>query len=133
MAKIIGLDGEIYTLHLKEHEINDNDRSAGHLKCRGVLKKLYPYDLIFEEITTPDSDLTFDFLIPLRKLAVEIQGRQHYEFVKYFHKNLGEFNKQKNRDSQKKQWCDLNNYTLVQLDDKDSEEDWKTQILNSFK
>jgi len=133
MSKVIGLDGKKYTLKLQQAEFDDINRSSLHLRCREILKKLYPYDNIFEEITLPGSnDLTVDFIIPLRKCIFECNGIQHYKFSKYFHKTLTDFQASVNRDRLKKEWADLNGYNLVILDGRQMDI-WEKQIMNYFK
>ena len=42
-----------------------------------------------------------DFILPREKIAIEVNGQQHYEYVKIFHKNRSEFLKAKERDRRK--------------------------------
>ena len=49
------------------------------------------------------------------KLAFEYDGKQHYEFVKRFHKTLEDFEKQQIRDRLKEQLCVQNNITLIRI------------------
>lgn len=131
--KIIGLNGKEYKLKLKEAEFSDENRSSLHLKCRSLLKEIYPSDSIFEEIGLPGTkDLTVDFIIPLRRLIIECQGRQHYHMTSFFCKTREDFNKGKIRDSQKKEWAILNGFLLVELRYDETEEEWKRKILNVF-
>lgn len=75
------------------------------------LKELYPKDVILEEVYLPDG-FYLDFFIPSRKLAIEVQGRQHEEFVPHFHGSKADFIKAKTRDAKKQQWCDINDIEL---------------------
>ena len=59
--------------------------------------------------------LEIDFLIPSLKVAIEVQGEQHYKFTKLFHKTAAGLRSQKYRDSLKSEWCDQNNYKLIEL------------------
>lgn len=130
--KVLGLDGKTYTLKLYEAEFADENRSKGHLKCRQILKDLYKSDRIFEEVELPGTKgLTADFIIPLRRLLIEVQGIQHYKFSPFFHKNKMEFEEGKNRDKLKKQWADLNNFIYLPLDYRNNNE-WKQSILLAY-
>lgn len=128
--KTIGLDGKEFKIKLVKKNINDNFKSRGHLECRKILKALYPADNIFEEITICPG-LIVDFILPLRRFIVEVQGGQHYNYNSFFHSNLGEFNNQKNRDNSKIEWSRINKFTLLQLNDKEIDS-WKQQILGAF-
>lgn len=47
------------------------------------------------------------------KLAVEYNGKQHYEFVEYFHKTNDNFKKQQKRDTKKIALCEKRNVELI--------------------
>ena len=47
----------------------------------------------------------FDFYIPLIDTALEVQGAQHYEFSKLFHKKRSDFTKAQERDRAKISYC----------------------------
>jgi hypothetical protein len=117
---------------MNQADFNDDNRSGLHLSCRILLKGLYPYDNIFEEVIMPDMDLTFDFVIPLRRLIIEVQGQQHYYYIPYFHKNLGGFTKSKERDNQKIEFCRINNFLYIPLSYRDSYEQWREQIIGAY-
>jgi len=53
-----------------------------------------------------------DILVPKRKLAIEYQGRQHYEPVAFFGGEEG-FLRTQERDRRKAQLCDENGVTLI--------------------
>ncbi len=131
--KVIGLDGKTYTLKMNEAGILDENRSSFHLKCRELLKELYPLDRIFEEVSLPGSNkLTADFLIPLRRLLIEVHGIQHYQYSSHFHKDKSQFFKGKSRDTDKKKWAELNNWFYVELDGRLKPEEWKNIIIGVF-
>ena len=92
---------------------------------------------ILEEVKLPGSRdparrsvLFLDFFIPDIKFAVEVHGRQHYEYVPFFHKTKAGFYQSKRRDVIKKDWCELNEIELVTLNYAEPES-WKEQIESS--
>jgi very-short-patch-repair endonuclease len=76
-----------------------------------LLKEEFPKDIILEEVYLPDG-FYLDFFIPSRKIAVEVQGRQHTEFVPFFHGSRGSYLKSVARDQRKAQWCLMNEIEL---------------------
>ena len=51
-----------------------------------------------------------------RKIAVEVQGEQHYSFNKFFHANSRmKYLDSIKRDSQKYQWLEMNNIKLIEV------------------
>lgn len=128
--RVVDLEGNEYNLKLTRRKINDEFQSEGHKYARGLLKAIYPNDNLFEEITIVPG-LIVDFIIPLRRLIVECQGRQHYEFNEFMHGDHIKFNAQKNRDNKKKKWAELNNFVLIELDDT-KKDTWKDKILGAY-
>ncbi len=93
-------------------------KSSLHEKARELLLNKYPTIPILEEVTIPirgSSIAYLDFYIPMLKIAVEVQGEQHYKFNKHFHVTPEGFAKQRKRDREKAEWCDLNNIELILL------------------
>lgn len=54
----------------------------------------------------------YDFYIPSMNTAIEINGAQHYNFVKNFHKTRSDFTKAQERDRRKISYCLANNIKL---------------------
>ena len=59
--------------------------------------------------------LFFDFYIADLGVFVEVQGRQHVEFVKHFHGDKEKFLEQKYRDDLKIEYTENNNKSLVRF------------------
>jgi hypothetical protein len=131
--KVIGLDGRTHVWSLAGHSPKESDtegRSSGHLRARALLARLYPVDRRLEELTLPGADgLRLDFYLPGRRLAVEVQGRQHDEYVGYFHKHRLGFVQSQGRDVRKSRWCELNGIRLVELPDGESDDEWADRLL----
>lgn len=132
--KIIGLDDKEYSWNLSSASKSDASRSKLHIRARDLLKDIFPYDVIHEEVTLPGSKskirktlLYADFFLPARKLIIEVNGQQHSEHVKFFHDTKHDFYKAKLRDRDKQNWCELNNIALIQLEYNEID-NWKEQI-----
>lgn len=80
-----------------------------------ALSNVFPNTLIKDEeyVSYEGNRLFFDFYIPAFNIYVEVQGIQHTEFNKHFHGDAASFKAAKKRDRLKKEWCDLNDFTLV--------------------
>jgi hypothetical protein len=135
--KVIGLDNREYSWNFAKYSRPSSNPSSLHLRARLLLKQLYPYDPIFEELSMPgikteinNKSLLLDMYIHSLRLGLEIQGRQHSEFVSFFHGNKLEFFRAKRLDGLKRQWCLLNNITLVELPYNLSDEQWSQIIRN---
>lgn len=128
--KVYTLDGEVVKWSLNGYAIGylpDQLCSGPHLKVRELLVQLFPTQLILEEVPIPKTSLKLDFFIPLRKIAVEIDGKQHLEHVPFFHKTKKDFHHAQSNDKNKESWCELNKIKMVRLR-WDEEDKWKEQI-----
>ena len=125
--KVRGLDGRTYNMNLKNNA--RKKCSEPHSQARNLLKEEFPCYEILEEIPLPGSgQLTVDFFLPQLSLMVEVQGRQHDEFVPFFHGSKDKFAKSMKRDNRKKQWCDLNDIELVELLVSETEDEWRDKV-----
>lgn len=62
--------------------------------------------------------LRFDFAVYRNNklyCLIDFDGRQHFEFVKYFHKNICNFNKAKEWDRRKNSYCLIHNIPLIRI------------------
>lgn len=118
--KTVGLDGMEYKLTLigLTSKSSLKNKSSFHLEARCLLKELYPTLQIIEEVPVhirKSEVLYIDFFIPLMKKCIEVHGEQHYAFTPFYHRSPMDFLKQKKRDKDKKEWCELNNFTYIEL------------------
>lgn len=84
-------------------------------RVREALSEAFPNTTILAEEYVPYKGirLFFDFYLPSLNLYVEVQGIQHTEFNSHFHVDAAAFRAAKKRDALKKEWCSLNDVTLV--------------------
>lgn len=130
--KIIGLDGKIYGWELLHRNHTDRYCSWGHERARELLKELFPLDKIYEEEGLPGTKPTLfaDFIIPLRKLLIEVHGKQHYEWIPHFHATRKEFTDAQRRDRRKREWSERNNFSYIELPDSEDNSGWRRRILD---
>jgi hypothetical protein len=129
-----GLDNKEYKLILKSKP--RQNASKPHIIARELLKKIFPNEIIYEEILLKGSkrfnkkDLYADFFIKSFMLLIEVHGEQHYK-KGFFHKTKLEFIQAQSNDSRKREWCELNNIIYIELPSKESENEWKERIINA--
>jgi len=94
-------------------------KSKAAKKVQFLLKETFPTYKVYPEksITYSNTILFFDFYLPELKLAIEVQGQQHYQFNKFFHDNPMDFKMQKYRDSLKTQWADEAAFKVLAMDE----------------
>jgi hypothetical protein len=131
--KVKDLSGREHNWTLSGHIPPPNEtkpRSELHLQARTLLKTEFPNDLILEELTIPGEQLYLDFYIPRLKIAVEVQGEQHFRYVAHFHGSIASFKRGKINDKRKHEWCIINNIRLVYFAFNETLEAWRLKIRN---
>jgi hypothetical protein len=112
------LDGKDRTLkNAKSYIINWDNKSKSkfQFEVKKYLKKYWSGDVVFEEIKVVGTRLSLDFFNATKKVAIEVQGHQHFKYVKFFHGNRVNFLNQIKRDFKKIEFCELNNIKLVEI------------------
>jgi hypothetical protein len=122
--KLFDIDGNLVNVDVRasNYPVKAKSRSSLQGQTGEKVEELYPYDPVLEDFTIPGSRMSLDFFLPQKKLAIEVDGRQHHEFIPHFHGDRATstaFAKQKVRDSKKEQWCESNGIKLIRIVDKD--------------
>ena len=60
-------------------------RSKLQAKVKNFLKVFWDGDVVFEEFPVVGSRLTLDFYNATKNIAIEVQGKQHTKYNKFFH------------------------------------------------
>lgn len=123
--KLIGLNGKDYNTSIaKSKYIIKSER-----KCKSNLQykigqkliKILNGFTVLEEFNIPGTKLKVDFFVPRLKLAIEVQGIQHYKFNKFYYKSIENFKRQQANDKMKEAWCILNGIRLECVDEENIE------------
>ena len=132
--RIVGLDGKYHNWNLK-YKKPSSKCSKLHRRARNLLKKLFPFDTIYEEVILPGSRISrrlrvlrADFYIPGQNLLIEVHGQQHYKYSNKYHKTKMDFIESKSRDRDKEQWCKLNHIKFVELPYNENNTKWEKRI-----
>jgi len=115
----------------RQHKIKNSSRYLIKWKkdCKSKIQKrikdmLYPHwgaDIVFEELPVAGTRMTLDFYNANKKIAVEVDGNQHYKFNKFFHSNSRQnFLAQLQRDDKKEYFCEINQIKLVRILESDT-------------
>ena len=112
----------IYKPTSKNNNLNyvPSQDSKGEVECRKFLETFFqrPFpkarpDFLKNAIT--GNNLEIDCFNADLKLGVEYNGKQHYTFSTFFHKNVEASLNQKYRDELKRRMCKDNNITLIEV------------------
>ena len=117
--KFIGLnDRQLNLKNPKKYLINweKPSRSIFQSKVKKYLHTFWKSDIVFEEFRLVGTRLSFDFYNANKKIALEVDGKQHYQYVPHFHGgNRSKFLGQLQRDEKKELFCEINNIKLVRI------------------
>ncbi len=96
-------------------------RSKLQKKVKDLLYSNWVSDIVFEELPVLGTRMTLDFYNANKKLAIEVDGNQHYKYNKFFHSNSRQnFLSQLQRDEKKEYFCEINQIKLVRILEKDT-------------
>ena len=116
--------------------------SRGESECRRVLEDIFKKrfdsirpDFLKNNVTSTETanyNLELDCFNKELGIAVEYNGRQHYEYVPFFHKNKEAFHNQKYRDELKRMICVRNSINLIEVPYTVKLGDIREHIINSL-
>lgn len=99
---------------MKEVKLNASNL---HKEVYNKVVELYPKETVKQEVTIKinGKSLYLDIYLPRLKIAFECNGRQHFKFNKFFHKDASSLKKQKENDNLKRLYCEELGITLVDI------------------
>jgi len=108
------------------------------LFCKQIIEELFPtYE--FNKIRHPSFKnpetgrlLELDLYCAELKLAIEYNGPQHDKFIKFYHKNTDDLDKQKTRDLIKEGYCDIFTIELITIPNLQKYEEIREFIVKSL-
>jgi hypothetical protein len=95
-------------------------RSKVQWRVKQFLFTYWKHDVVFEELTVVGTRLSLDFYNANKKIAVEVQGKQHQTYNPHFHANNRQnWLSQLKRDDLKLEFCLTNGIKLVEIYESD--------------
>ncbi len=110
-------------------------KSAGHLFIRNLLAQAYPGMRRLEEegvqclVDGQVKTLLVDFVLPDLMVTIEVNGRQHKEFVPFFHKNLAGFKAGQVRDTSKRQAIIDAGFSPISIDESELKSLTRSELI----
>lgn len=116
--KFYKLTGGTTNKDISKYIINwkKKSRSKYQENVKYSLRPFWKNHIVYEEFPVVGTKMTLDIVNLTKRVALEIQGEQHTQHNKFFHGDSKiPFWDQLDRDSKKKEWCDLNKLRLVEI------------------
>lgn len=132
--KVVGFDGREYKFTPSNEESNVSKRSSLHERAYNLVREVYPFANILQEVGLPGSStrangkLRADIFLPVERIIIEVHGSQHSTLSSHFYDSKKDFMLAKARDKKKREWCELNNIRYVELKHNESEEEWREKL-----
>lgn len=115
--KMLNLRGKLVSKNVSKYLINwdSKSRSKFQEEVKKFLKPYWSYCIVFEEFPVYGSLLKVDILNATKKIAVEVNGEQHYSYNNFFHGSIEKYADSLDRDTIKLEWLEKNGYQLVEI------------------
>ena len=107
-------------------------RSKLQLQVKQFFRPFWEKHLCYEEFPVFGTRLKVDFLNITKALAIEVQGCQHTEFNKFFHKYPINYYQSLKRDERKSNWLKMNKFQLIELTEDDLPQLSEEYFLKTF-
>lgn len=104
----------------QQSQSGNRTESRGELECRKFLETVFqvPFSKArpsFLRNPVTGNNLEIDCYNPILRLGVEYNGKQHYSYTSYFHRNKEASLNQQYRDELKRRMCLENNVNLIEV------------------
>lgn len=91
-------------------------RSKVQFNTKQFLKNYWKNHIVYEEFPVFGSRLKVDIVNATLRIAVEVHGKQHSAFNKFFHNDSRlNYLKSIKRDVAKEKWLSANNFQLIEI------------------
>ena len=92
-------------------------RSKIQFKVKQFLKEYWENHIVYEEFPVYGTRMKVDFLNATKKIAIEVNGKQHSSFSKFFHGNSRQKYLQSiKRDHKKFEWLQSNDFEVIEVE-----------------
>ena len=118
--RLLNINGRLQKKSVSKYLINWNkkSRSKVQFKTKKFLEPFWKGHIVYEEFPVYGSRMTVDILNATKKLAVEVQGKQHGQFNKFFHDNSRlKYLEGIKRDIKKAEWLENNGFILLEIEE----------------
>lgn len=93
-------------------------RSNIQFEVKQFLKKYWSNQIVYEEFPVYGTRMKVDIVNATKKIAIEVQGRQHTSFNKFFHNNSRlKYLESIKRDFQKREWLEKNGFQIAEIEE----------------
>ena len=133
--RLFNINGREQKKNVSKYVIDWNKKSRSKVQF-AVKKFLEPFwnsQIVYEEFPVYGTKMSVDILNATRKIAIEVQGRQHNEFNKFFHSGSRlKYLESIKRDLKKAEWLEMNDFNLIEINEDEVNQLSKDFFLKKF-
>jgi hypothetical protein len=107
-------------------------RSKLQFKVKQFFKEHWYEHICYEEFPVYGTKMSVDILNATKRIAIEVNGPQHEEYNKFFHKNKVNYFNSIKRDFKKREWLESNDFLLMEINVSEANKLSKSFIKNKF-
>ena len=118
--RLYNIHGKLVSKNVSKYLIKWDGKSRSNIqfKTKQFLKKHWSNQIVYEEFPVYGTRIKLDILNATKKIAIEVQARQHTSFNKFFHGNSRlKYLESIKRDFQKREWLKKNGFQVVEIEE----------------
>ena len=120
LMRLYNIHGKLQNKNVRKYLIDweSKSRSKVQTKVKNFLQPHWENHVVYEEFPVYGTRMHVDIVNVTKKIAIEVQGKQHTSFNKFFHNNsrLNYLNSIK-RDVQKREWLEKNRFKVIEIEE----------------
>ena len=118
--RLYDIKGRLKNKSVTKYLINwdKQSRSKIQFKTKKFLEPFWKGHVVFEEFPVFGTRQKVDILNATIRVAIEVQGKQHSSFNKFFHAgSRSKYLESIKRDVLKREWLETNKYKLIEVEE----------------
>lgn len=118
--RLRSITGRLVNRNVSKYLIDWGKKSRSKIQfaTKQFLKEYWKNHIVYEEFPVYGTRLKVDILNATKKIAVEVNGRQHSTFNKFFHGGSRQkFLQSIKRDCKKLDWLESNNFEVIEIEE----------------
>jgi len=120
--RLYNINGKLIFRNVSKQRIQweKPSRSKVQFQVKQFLKQFWINNIVYEEFPVYGSRMKVDILNATKKIAVEVNGKQHDKFNSFFHNDSRlKYLESIKRDSAKAKWLEDNGFTLIEINEEE--------------
>ena len=133
--RLLNINGKLQKKSVTKYLVDWDKKSRSKIQftVKQFLKTYWKGQVVYEEFPVYGTKMSVDILNATKKIAIEVQGRQHNEFNKFFHSDSRlKYLESIKRDLKKAEWLEMNNFNLIEINEDEINQLSKKFFLTKF-